>query len=58
MILYELLIAPVEESLNGATHLVIIPSDVLFYLPFEAFVNCPGCEQRDLYGGNPLCQYE
>jgi CHAT domain-containing protein/uncharacterized protein HemY len=54
--LYELLIAPVEEYLQGATHLVIIPSDVLFYLPFEALVNCPGCEERDLYGGKFLIE--
>jgi CHAT domain-containing protein len=54
--LYELLIAPVKEYLQGATHLVIVPSDVLFYLPFGALVNCPGCEERDLYGGEFLIE--
>jgi len=54
--LYELLIAPIENYLQGATHLVIVPSDVLFLLPFEALVNCPGCEERDLYGGKFLIE--
>jgi CHAT domain-containing protein len=54
--LYELLIAPVEEYLQGATHLVIIPSDVLFYLPFEALYICPECGERDLYGGKFLIE--
>jgi CHAT domain-containing protein len=54
--LYELLIAPVENYLQGATHLVIVPSDVLFYLPFGALVHCPGCEERDLYGGEFLIE--
>jgi len=54
--LYELLIAPVKEYLQGATHLVIVPSDVLFYLPFGALVNCPGCSKHDLYGGKFLIQ--
>lgn len=54
--LYDLLVAPVEKYLQGATHLVIVPSDVLFLLPFEALVNCPGCGKRDLYGGKFLVE--
>jgi CHAT domain-containing protein len=54
--LYELLIAPVEEYLEGAEHLVIIPSDVLFYVPFGAMYICSGCEKRDLYGGEFLIE--
>ena len=55
--LYDLLIAPVENYLQGATHLVIVPSDVLFYLPFGAMYVCPGCEKRDLYGGGVLIEH-
>jgi len=55
--LYDLLIAPVENYLQGATHLVIVPSDVLFYLPFGAMYVCPGCEKRDLYGGEFLIEH-
>ena len=54
--LYELLIAPVDAYLEGAEHLAIIPSDVLFYLPFGAMYICPGCEKRDLYGGEFLIE--
>jgi CHAT domain-containing protein/tetratricopeptide (TPR) repeat protein len=54
--LYQLLIAPVEECLQGAKHLVIIPSDVLFYLPFGALYVCPECEGNDLYGGKFLIE--
>jgi len=54
--LYDRLIAPAEKYLEDAAHLVIIPSDVLFYLPFGALVNCPGCERRDLYGGRFLIE--
>jgi len=54
--LYDQLIAPVEKYLEDATHLVIIPSDVLFYLPFGALVNCPGCSKHDLYGGKFLIE--
>jgi CHAT domain-containing protein len=54
--LYELLIAPVEEYLEGFSHLVIIPSDVLFYVPFSALYHCSGCEKRDLYGGEFLIE--
>ena len=53
---YQILITPVENYLQGATHLVIVPSDVLFYLPFEALVSCRGCEGRDLYGGKFLIE--
>lgn len=53
--LYDLLIAPVEEYLQTASHLVIVPSDVLFYLPFGALFRCPGCgTKRELWGGEYL----
>jgi parallel beta-helix repeat protein len=45
--LYNLLIAPVEVYLRGVTHLIIIPSDVLFYVPFAALYRCSG--DTDLY---------
>jgi CHAT domain-containing protein len=45
--LYDLLIAPVEEHLGGVEHLVIIPSDVLFYVPFAALYQCP--DETNLY---------
>jgi len=54
--LYDLLIAPVEEYLVGAEHLVIIPSDVLFYLPFAALYRCPGCQGRTFLGGQYLVE--
>jgi len=54
--LYDLLIAPVEEYLVGAEHLVIIPSDVLFYLPFAALYYCPGCQGGSLLGGQYLVE--
>lgn len=54
--LYELLISPVEEQIKDAKHLVIIPSDVLFYLPFGALYRCPGCEGQDLLGGKFLIE--
>jgi CHAT domain-containing protein/Tfp pilus assembly protein PilF len=45
--LYDLLIAPVEGYLAGVEHLVIIPSDVLFYVPFAVLYQCP--DGSDLY---------
>jgi CHAT domain-containing protein len=54
--LYDLLIAPVEEYLVGAEHLVIIPSDVLFYVPFAALYYCPGCQGGSLLGGQYLIE--
>jgi CHAT domain-containing protein len=54
--LYDLLIAPVEEYLVGAEHLVIIPSDVLFYLPFAALYYCPRCQGSSLLGGQYLVE--
>jgi len=54
--LYDLLIAPVEEYLVGAEHLVIIPSDVLFYVPFAALYYCPGCQGGSLLGGQYLVE--
>lgn len=36
--LYQMLIQPLEPWLAGATELVIVPDDILFYLPFEALV--------------------
>ncbi|MBN2008355.1 CHAT domain-containing protein [candidate division KSB1 bacterium] len=36
--LYHSIFAPIEAHLNGITDLVIIPDDVLFYLPFEMLI--------------------
>jgi len=54
--LYELLIAPVEDRLEGIEHLVIVPSGPLYYLPFCALMNCPDCEGPDLLGGEYLIE--
>ena len=54
--LYDLLIKPVEDYIQTASHLVIVPSDVLFYLPFSALYCCSGCEGHDLYGGKFLIE--
>ncbi|GAB4522364.1 MAG: hypothetical protein Fur0018_04020 [Anaerolineales bacterium] len=35
--LYQALLAPCEDLLQGSTHLVIVPHEVLHYLPFHAF---------------------
>ncbi|MBD3288804.1 tetratricopeptide repeat protein, partial [candidate division KSB1 bacterium] len=40
--LYNMLIKPVEEKLNGIEHLVIIPHNILHYLPFAALVDDEG----------------
>lgn len=37
--LYQLLIAPLEDKLAPYTQLIIVPHDVLHYLPFHAFHN-------------------
>lgn len=54
--LYDLLVTPLEEFLENARHLVIVPSDVLFYLPFSALYRCPGCEGRALLAGEFLLE--
>ena len=38
--LYQLLVAPIEGALDSAEHVIIIPSDVLFYVPFGALYRC------------------
>lgn len=35
---YNVFISPVEESLEGKTELIIVPDNVLAFLPFETFV--------------------
>ena len=54
--LYELLITPVEDQLDGIDHLVIVPSGPLYYLPFCALLNCPDCEGADFFGGEYLIE--
>ncbi|MBU0595922.1 CHAT domain-containing protein [Candidatus Bipolaricaulota bacterium] len=54
--LYELLIAPVEDLLDGIDHLVIVPSGPLYYLPFCALIDCPDCAGLDLLGGEYLIE--
>ncbi len=45
--LYELLIKPVEFLIQEAKELIIIPDDLLFYLPFEALIfDTTGIENR------------
>jgi CHAT domain-containing protein/tetratricopeptide (TPR) repeat protein len=54
--LFELLIGPVEEKISGFSHLVIVPSGPLYYLPFSALYRCPGCAGRDFFGGKFLVE--
>ena len=54
--LYNLLVAPIENAIKGAKHLVIVPSGPLSYLPFSALYVCPGCKGRDLLGGQFLIE--
>jgi len=54
--LYDLLITPVENQLDGIEHLVLVPSGPLYYLPFCALLDCPGCEGADFLGGKYLVE--
>jgi len=54
--LYELLIAPAEEQLEDIEHLVIVPSGPLYYLPFCALIDCPGCEGPAYLDGEYLIE--
>lgn len=36
--LYQMLILPLEPFLKGASELIIVPDDLMFYLPFETMV--------------------
>lgn len=49
--LYDSLLGPFDDLIEGATHVVVVPSEVLFSLPFAALYRCPGCEGRDLLKG-------
>ncbi|MCX7751163.1 MAG: CHAT domain-containing protein, partial [Candidatus Bipolaricaulota bacterium] len=49
--LYDLLLAPVARDIAGYAHLVVVPSGPLYYLPFAALYDCPGCRERALQGG-------
>jgi hypothetical protein len=42
---YALLISPIEAELEGVTRLVIVPSDLLFYVPFGALYRSPDPER-------------
>ncbi len=45
--LYEILIQPIEPFFSAADELIIVPDDVLFYLPFEILiVDTTGIENR------------
>jgi len=45
--LYEILIQPMEPLFSAADELIIVPDDVLFYLPFETLiVDTTGIENR------------
>jgi tetratricopeptide (TPR) repeat protein len=39
---YDLLLAPVEEHLEGKTNLVVVPSGPLGFLPFETLIDAEG----------------
>jgi CHAT domain-containing protein/tetratricopeptide (TPR) repeat protein len=40
--LYRMLLQPVADEIQGASHLLIVPDGLLHYLPFEALVTRPG----------------
>ena len=40
--LYSMLVAPVENQLNGKSNLVIIPNGSLHFLPYQALINSTG----------------
>jgi len=42
--LYALLVQPIEDKLAGMTHVVIIPSGLLHYLPFAALLDSQGTD--------------
>ena len=54
--LYDLLVEPIADRLEGIEHLVIVPSGPLYYLPFCALLDCPGCAGADLLGGEYLIE--
>jgi len=54
--IYELLIAPVEDRLDGIDHLIIVPSGPLYYLPFSALLNCEDCKGPAFFGGEFLVE--
>ena len=47
--LYEQLIAPIEEDLKDARHLIIAPHDFLHYLPFHAMLDGEGRHLGDRF---------
>ena len=47
--LYALLVQPIVDKLAGMTHVVIIPSGPLHYLPFAALLRSPGTEGHVLW---------
>jgi CHAT domain-containing protein len=49
--LHQQLIAPILRHLNGVKRLVIVPHDLLFYVPFEALV--PGQTKKDSFDKLP-----
>jgi CHAT domain-containing protein len=48
---YALLISPIEAELEGVARLVIVPSDLLFYVPFGALYRSPDPERPAAPGG-------
>jgi CHAT domain-containing protein len=53
---YALLISPIEAELEGVTRLVIVPSDLLFYVPFGALYRSPDPERPAAPGGQFLVE--
>jgi len=47
--LYALLVQPIEDKLAGMTHVVVVPSGPLHYLPFAALLDSPGTEDYALW---------
>ncbi|MBU0595921.1 CHAT domain-containing protein, partial [Candidatus Bipolaricaulota bacterium] len=54
--LHVLLIGPISSYLSDVDHLVIVPSGSLYYLPFAALLECPGCRGVELLGGAYLAE--
>lgn len=53
---YALLISPIEDELEGVARLVIVPSDLLFYVPFGALYRSPDPERPATPGGQFLVE--
>lgn len=45
--LHDLLVAPAHRHLDGVEHLIVVPDDILWKLPFETLISAPAEEAAD-----------